>query len=135
MSPNAQTVDTPTLAWTGERMVPHLADGATELFHWQRYLYFRPWYADKRVIDAASGEGYGTAYAACFATQATGFDIGADAVAHARRKYDYAKFELKDVCEADYSTADLVTSFETIEHVPDPSLFPGRRSAPAKVRS
>lgn len=123
MSAIAQPIDVPTLAWTGERMVPNQADPATELFHWQRYLYFRPWYIEKRVIDAASGEGYGTAYAATFASEATGFDIGADAVAHARKKYDYAKFQFKDVCEADYSEADLVTSFETIEHVPDPNKF------------
>lgn len=123
MSAIALTPESPTLAWTGERMIPNLADPATELFHWQRYLYFRPWYTDKRVVDAASGEGYGTAYAATFAAEATGIDIGADAVAHARKKYDYAKFQLKDVCEADYSNADLVTSFETIEHLPDPSQF------------
>ncbi|MBC8065977.1 MAG: methyltransferase domain-containing protein [Chlorobia bacterium] len=123
MSAIAKSNDVPTLAWTGERMVPNQADPATELYHWQRYLYFRPWYVDKKVIDAASGEGYGTAYAAIFASEATGLDIGADAVAHARKKYDYAKFALKDVCEADYSDADLVTSFETIEHVPDPNKF------------
>ncbi len=123
MSAFAQPIDVPNLAWTGERMVPNQADTATELFHWQRYLYFRPWYAEKRIIDAASGEGYGTAYAAAFATQATGLDLGADAVAHARRKYDNAKFKLQDVCTADYSEADLVISFETIEHVPDPNKF------------
>jgi GT2 family glycosyltransferase len=123
MSTIAQSQDTPTLAWTGERMIPNQADAATELYHWQRYLYFRPWYSDKKVIDAASGEGYGTAYAGIFASEATGFDIGADAVAHARRKYDYCKFNLKDVCAADYSSADLVLSFETIEHLPEPTKF------------
>jgi hypothetical protein len=35
------------LPWTGERMIPHEADPATELFHWQRYLFFRPWYIGK----------------------------------------------------------------------------------------
>jgi GT2 family glycosyltransferase/SAM-dependent methyltransferase len=123
MSVIANTPPSPTLAWTGERMIPNQADPATELFHWQRYLYFRSWYADKRVIDAASGEGYGTAYAATFAAEATGYDIGADAVAHSRKKYDYAKFALKDVCEVDYSQADLVVSFETIEHLPEPNKF------------
>src|SRR5690349_21453598 len=123
MSATAQPIDVPTLAWTGERMVPNQADPATELFHWQRYLYFRPWYVEKKVIDAASGEGYGTAYAATFASEALGFDIGADAVAHARKKYTYAKFQLKDVCEADFSEADLDTSFETFEHGPDPNIF------------
>jgi len=123
MSPTAPSLDVPTLAWTGERMIPNLADPATELFHWQRYLYFRPWYQGRRVVDAASGEGYGTDYAASFATAATGVDIGADAVAHARRRYDEPKFVLKDVCAFDYSEADLVVSFETIEHVPDPAAF------------
>jgi GT2 family glycosyltransferase/SAM-dependent methyltransferase len=129
MSAIAFVNDVAQLAWTGERMIPNQADPATELFHWQRYLYFRPWYVDKNVVDAASGEGYGTAYAATFANQATGVDIGADAVAHARKKYSYATFQLKDVCDADYSTADLVLSFETIEHLPDPDKFLERLKA------
>jgi len=52
-------------------MVPHASDAATELYHWQRYLFFQPWYEDAKVIDAASGEGYGTNYAAIYATEAT----------------------------------------------------------------
>ena len=46
------------LAFTGERMVPTACDLLTEAFHWQRYAFFRPWYAGARVVDAASGEGY-----------------------------------------------------------------------------
>ena len=111
------------LQWTGERMVPHLSDAATELFHWQRYLYFRPWYAGARVIDAASGEGYGLNYAATFAAKATGFDISREAVDHANACYRTSKFAVSDVCTADYSSADIVTSFETIEHLPDPKAF------------
>src|SRR5580658_6919864 len=112
-----------SLPWTGERMIPHEADAATELFHWQRYLYFRPWYIGKTVIDAASGEGYGLGYAATFATNARGFDIARDAVDHANARYPHAKFEAADVCDVDYSKADFVLSFETIEHLPDPSRF------------
>lgn len=111
------------LDWTGERMVPNCSDAATELFHWQRYLYFRPWYVGKRVIDAASGEGYGTGYAANFATEALGFDISTEAVVHASQRYGKAQFSVSDVCSVDYSEADLVVSFETIEHLPDPSAF------------
>jgi GT2 family glycosyltransferase len=104
-------------------MIPHEADPATELFHWQRYLYFRPWYVDAKVIDAASGEGYGLGYAATFAKQAEGFDIAPDAVRHARSRYPHSAFNVADVCNVDYSDADLVTSFETIEHLPDPRKF------------
>lgn len=113
----------PTLAWTGERMIPGHCDPATEMFHYQRYLYFRPWYADRKVIDAASGEGYGTNYASLWATQAQGIDISKEAVAHASSRYDAPTYAQKDVCEVDYSSADLVISFETIEHLPDPTLF------------
>lgn len=113
----------PQLEWTGERMIPGASDAATELYHWQRYLYFRPWYENARVIDAASGEGYGTNYASHYAQSATGFDLAADAVKHATDRYPNVQFAQQDVTTADYSDADLVVSFETIEHVPDPRAF------------
>ena len=111
------------LAWTGERMVPTACDLLTESFHWQRYAYFRPWYASARVVDAASGEGYGTAYAGLFAADALGLDLDPTATAHAGRRYPRARFETADVSSFDYADADLVVSFETIEHVPDPVAF------------
>lgn len=120
----AHAIESPTpLAFTGERMVPHASDIATELFHWQRYLYFRPWYEGKMVVDAASGEGYGTNYAANFAAKAIGIELASDAIAHAKAKYPKPKFVKGDVCSYDYSKADLVISFETIEHLEDPTAF------------
>jgi len=152
----AHAIDSPTtLTFTGERMVPHASDIFTELFHWQRYLFFRPWYEGRRIVDAASGEGYGTNYAANFASDAIGIEIAGDAIAHARAKYarsrsplhilsetptpvreltgppppgtnirqGEARFVQGDVCEYDYSDADLVISFETIEHLEDPTAF------------
>ena len=113
----------PSLAWTGERMIPGHCDAATEMFHYQRYLYFRPWYSERKVIDAASGEGYGTNYASLWAAEALGFDISSEAVRHASARYSAPQYSQKDVCEVDYSNADLVVSFETIEHLPDPTLF------------
>ena len=111
------------LAWTGERMVPTASDLLTEAYHWQRYAYFRPWYAGKRVVDAASGEGYGAAYAALFAVDALGLDHDPTATAHAARRYPRVRFETVDVTGYDYVDADLVVSFETIEHVADPEAF------------
>src|SRR5579862_9332583 len=113
----------PTLPWTGERMVPLAADPVTETFHWQRYLFFRPWYANRRVIDAASGEGYGLGYMATFTSRGEGYDISREAVEHAQTRYPHARFHTADVCEVDYSQAEIVTSFETIEHLPGPSKF------------
>src|SRR5688572_32929914 len=92
--PSEQQELTPpsTMPWTGERMVPNHSDLATELFHWQRYLYFRPWYDDKKVVDAASGEGYGASYASVFAAEAKGIDISKEAVDHANKRYPHATF-------------------------------------------
>ncbi|HEY3782128.1 MAG TPA: methyltransferase domain-containing protein [Fimbriimonadaceae bacterium] len=121
---NEKTPETPSkLPWTGERMVPLASDPATQMYHWQRYQFFRPWYLGVTVIDAASGEGYGTDYAATFARLATGYDISDEAVQHSVKRYPHSKFEQADVCEVDYSLADLVVSFETIEHLPDPVKF------------
>lgn len=114
---------TSRLPWTGERMIPHACDIATEVLHWQRYLFFRPWYNQAKMIDAASGEGYGLGYAATFAAQALGYDIAPDAVAHANQRYPHAEYRVSDVCNVDFSQADLVTSFETIEHLKDPEKF------------
>lgn len=111
------------LAWTGERMVPAACDLLTESFHWQRYTYFRPWYAGARVVDAACGEGYGTAYAALFATEARGIDVDPAAVAHAIHRYPRAEFSVADGARFDFSNADFVVSFETIEHVVEPEAF------------
>ncbi|HMS54993.1 MAG TPA: methyltransferase domain-containing protein [Fimbriimonadaceae bacterium] len=115
----------PQLPWTGERMVPHASDLATELYHWQRYLFFRPWYEHAKVVDAASGEGYGSNYASVFAQSVVGVDLCAQSVAHGSERYPEVKFVRGDVCEFDYSSADLVISFETIEHLPDPEAFLG----------
>ena len=104
-------------------MVPTACDLLTEAYHWQRYTYFRPWYAGRRVVDAASGEGYGTAYAALFAADALGLDADPTATAHAARRYPRARFETADVTGHDYADADLVVSFETVEHVADPEAF------------
>ena len=104
-------------------MVPGAADPATEVCHWQRYLFFRPWYEDAVIIDAASGEGYGANYASTFATKCTGVDISDEAVIHATRRYPHTRFKAGDVCEQDYSGADLVLSFETIEHLDQPVAF------------
>ena len=119
----SMSTTTPTLPWTGERMIPFVSDYATQATHWQRYLYFRPWYEDAVVVDAACGEGYGTDYASIFAKSATGADISKEATDFASSVYPTATYVTKDCCDFDYSGADLVISFETIEHLPDPEKF------------
>jgi len=112
----------PVLPFTGERYTPERAlEMATE--HWHRYAFARALAPGRRVLDAACGEGYGSALVARAGGAVLGLDIGADAVVHARARYaDVARlrFEQADATALDaYPDAsfDLILSFETIEHV------------------
>jgi SAM-dependent methyltransferase len=107
---------------TGERLLPEQQRG--ELVHAQhlaRYRFAAQLARDRRVLDAACGEGYGTAIlAAAGARAAVGVDIDQPTVDHAREKYGL-EFERADVAALPFGDGsfDLVVSFETLEHVPD----------------
>lgn len=93
--------------------------------HRARYHHAGPFVADKVVLDAACGSGYGAAFLArASARLVVGVDIDADAVAEARVRYRVAhmSFVQADLTKLPLPPAafDVVTSFETIEHVSDP---------------
>ncbi len=113
----------PTLPYTGERMVPFACDAAVETIHWQPYLFFRPFYAGKNIIDAGFGEGYGTAYASNFAIATLGVESSQECVQYAAERYPDTRFAQGDVCDVDYSEADLVLCFATLEHLANPEAF------------
>jgi len=78
------------------------------------------------VLDVACGEGYGAAHLAEVASSVTGIDIDAETIEHARAAHprDNLRFVegSVDALPIDEDRAfDLVTSFETIEHVDEPS--------------
>ncbi|MFA5683142.1 MAG: class I SAM-dependent methyltransferase [Lysobacteraceae bacterium] len=114
--------DTPTLAFTGERFTPECV---REIWyeHWHRYAFARALARGRRVLDAACGEGYGSALLAQTGRDVLGLDIGADAIAHARARYgerDNLRFEQADVAALEHLPAagfDLIVSFETLEHL------------------
>jgi SAM-dependent methyltransferase len=107
---------------TGERLLPEQQRG--ELVHAQhlaRYRFAAQFAQGRRVLDAACGEGYGTAMVvAAGARGAVGVDIDQATVDHARHRYGL-EFERADVAELPFEddTFELVVSFETLEHVPD----------------
>ncbi len=111
-----------TLEFTGERFVPGTT-GAIAYEHGHRYAFALRYARGRRVLDAACGEGYGTALLATVAASAIGVDISDEAVAHARDVYataDRMRFECASVTALPIADAsiDLVVSFETIEHLP-----------------
>ena len=109
---------------TGERLVPDLQHGeVVHAEHLVRYLVAAELAPDRRVLDAACGEGYGTALlAAAGARSAVGVDLDEATIAHAAVRHP-----VPSSCAAtsaqlpfDDGAFDLVVSFETIEHVRDP---------------
>lgn len=108
--------------FTGERFVPGIDDTQLTMEHYQRYYSVLPFVRDKIVLDAACGEGYGTALLATSAALVTGIDISADAIERARQNYvdrnniDFIAASIAQLPAKDHSV-DVVISFETIEHV------------------
>lgn len=112
----------PVLPFTGERYTPENAlEIASE--HWHRYAFARVLAPGRRVLDAACGEGYGSALMARAGGEVLGLDLSAEAVAHARARYDGIsglRFGQADATALDAlpdASFDLVLSFETLEHV------------------
>jgi glycosyltransferase involved in cell wall biosynthesis len=108
------------LNFTGERYLPEV-DGQIELEHLHRYLIASRLARGKKVLDLASGEGYGSNLLAGQAASVVGVDISREAVDHARSRYSSTpnlRFLVGDCSDVPLEAAsfDVVVSFETIEH-------------------
>ncbi|MEM7706975.1 MAG: class I SAM-dependent methyltransferase [Pseudomonadota bacterium] len=116
----SQTIHPPELPFSGERFTPEcVREMAYE--HWHRYALASTLVDERRVLDAACGEGYGSALLATRAISVDGVDLSAEAVDHARRRYhaENLRFHSASVTDlpADDSCYDAVISFETLEHL------------------
>jgi SAM-dependent methyltransferase len=107
---------------TGERCIP-VFNTPWAVEHLHRYAVAQEACRGKRVLDIASGEGYGSALLASVALEVTGVDVSEEAVSHARHTYprENLRFILgraESVPMPDDSV-DVVVSFETLEHLDD----------------
>ncbi|MFE6616611.1 glycosyltransferase [Amycolatopsis sp. NPDC057786] len=112
------------IGWTGERCVPWAGDVQMIYEHYHRYALAARFVGGKRVLDLASGEGYGAALLATTAAEVVGVDIDESAVEHARTTYAERKnlsFAQGSIIDqgllSDAGRFDVITCFEAIEHV------------------
>jgi 2-polyprenyl-3-methyl-5-hydroxy-6-metoxy-1,4-benzoquinol methylase len=111
----------PPLALDGERTLPDVPE---ENYWFRRHLVVYEWVAEqvagRRVIDMASGEGYGADLLATRAASVVGVEANPDAFEHARRRYvrDNLRFE-RGMVEVYAEPCDAVVFLQTIEHVQD----------------
>lgn len=126
--------DDPQMAWLyrnrSERMdatVSMFPPGRTD-FHLARYRFAAERVQGKSVGDIACGTGYGVRHLAeSGAANVIGVDLCEQAIEYARTKHqtDRCSFIAADAAATglDSESLDVVTSFETIEHVPDDKVL------------
>lgn len=111
------------IEWTGERCVPWADDYQVIYEHYHRYALALGFVAGKRVLDLASGEGYGSAMLATTAAQVVGMDLDEPTVAHASAAYPLGnlRFAVGSITDPsaldDEEPFDVITCFEAVEHV------------------
>jgi SAM-dependent methyltransferase len=112
------------------RMIPGVSEEILEKEHVARYRFACRFVRGRDVLDAACGVGYSAPmFLEAGARSYFGFDINAEAVESATKKYrtnDAISFVVDDACKFRHvpeRAFDLAVSFETIEHVPSAEAF------------
>jgi SAM-dependent methyltransferase len=104
---------------SAERFDPEtMSGGLVEAEHWARYRWAVPWVADKDVLDAGCGVGYGTRIlGGGKPRRLVGVDIAPEALESAH--VESAEFIQADVHQLPFEadSFDLAVCFEVIEHV------------------
>jgi len=107
--------------------VPGALDYLTQQHYW-RYLFAADRIAGKSVLDIACGAGYGTYHLkSSGAASVVGADLSEHALASCRKHYSEPRttYSYADCRQLPFQerTFDVVTSFETIEHVRESAAY------------
>lgn len=106
------------------RMIPAETNIGCFWEHIHRYRFALGFAEGRHVLDAACGEGYGSAALMTRAQSVLGIDRDPSAVDWARRRYSVdARVGDVQAMPFAYGAFDLVTSFETFEQLPKPEAF------------
>ena len=114
--------ETPMLEWTGERFLPWVEDATIAYEHLHRYAFASQFVEGKRVLDLATGEGYGASLLARKAASVLGIDLDEATIRHASDKYDQANLRflvgaLTQVPLPASQCFDVIVCLEAIEHI------------------
>ena len=125
----------PPLPLTGERTLPDVPE---ENYWYQRHVAVYEWIATRcaglRVVDLASGEGYGSDLLARGAAEVTGVDANPEAYEHARLRYRRPNLGFqRGLVEGFDQEADVVVFLQTIEHIHEPERLLQRLARIAPV--
>ncbi len=108
-----------------ERIVPDTELPGVVSIHLKRYEFALPFCEGNAVLDAACGVGYGSAFLASAAASVVGIDVDPKTVAYAKERYagTNCSFDVMNTERLGFAdeSFDTVCSFETIEHVDDPT--------------
>lgn len=106
--------------WTDERLEPHIFSDTT-IEHLHRYAIALEYVSDKKVLDVACGEGYGTNLLSEKSKHITGLDIDNATINKATSKYKNNNIDFicgnLEVLPFENEIFDIVVCFETIEHI------------------
>lgn len=125
----------PPLPLTGERTLPDVPE---ENYWYQRhvavYESIAARCAGQRVVDLASGEGYGSDLLARTAAEVIGVDANPEAYEHARLRYRRPNLSFeRGLVEEFEAQADVVVFLQTIEHIHEPGRLLRRLARIAPV--
>lgn len=120
------------IKFTGERVVPNnTTDPQTMTEHLLRYSFATRWAKVKSILDVACGTGYGLKIMGMQGAELYGADIDQLSVAFAENfnnqkgfnNFKVINFDTDNIINFFTLGFDLITSFETIEHLNNPDNF------------
>jgi SAM-dependent methyltransferase len=125
----------PPLELTGERTLPDVPE---ENYWFRRHLAVYEWIAERcvglKVVDLATGEGYGADVLARSAAEVIGVDANPEAFEHARSRYSRDNLSFQRGLVEDFDQArDAVVFLQTIEHIHEPGRLLERIARVAPV--
>jgi len=110
------------LEYDRQRFLPWMEGDQIHYEHLHRYDFCKQFVKNKKIIDLACGEGYGTYMLAKNAKSAIGIDIDEKTVVHAGKRYaesnlEYIRGLITDIPLKDQKTFDVAICLNAIEYI------------------